>query len=281
MKSDLACLPCAIAQGLRTARVATSEPMLLADAFSAVVEAARHFDLECSPAANATRAVKAVCEATHNDDPYRDIKRRQNSVALKLAQVTAKAVEGSADRIETALLVSCFGNVIDLGAQDSFNLEKELKTMFDDGFAVNSLSDFKHRLATARNVLLLADNAGEIVFDRSLLEALPPGIRKTVAVKSGPIINDATVEDALQVGLDRAARIITTGGSDLGINEKNCSEDFLLELGRADLVLAKGHANLETLNERREGIFFLLKAKCDVVAHELGVETGSLVFVKY
>jgi len=255
--------------------------MLLANGFSAVLEATRHFDLECSPAANATCSVRAACQATQNDDPYKDIKRRQNSMALNMEQVTKKAVEESADRIETALLVSCFGNVIDLGAQDSFDLEKELKRMFTNGFAKESLSDFKGRLATARSVLLLADNAGEIVFDRSLLEVLPSGIRKTVAVKSGPIINDATIEDALQVGLDRAARIMSTGSNDLGINKKNCSEEFLRELSRTDMIVAKGHANFESLNERKEGIFFLLKAKCDVVARELGVQTGSLVFVRY
>ena len=281
MKSDPACLPCAIAQGLRTARIATTDPLLLPNAVSAVLEAARQFDLENSPAANATCAVKAVCETIHNSDPYRDAKREQNRLALRLHQSMKKAVEDSADRLETALLVSCFGNVIDLGAQDSFDLEKELNTLFEIGFARSSLAEFRDRLETATSILFIADNSGEIVFDKTLLEELPSTMRKTIAVKSGPIINDATVEDALKAGLDRVARIITTGSDDLGINQNRCSHEFLSELNKAHLILAKGHANFETLNELNKGIFFLLKAKCDVVARELGVKTGSFVFAQY
>jgi len=281
LKSDPACLPCAIAQGLRAARAATSDPLLLPNAVSAVLDAAAQFDLEDSPAANATCAVKAVCETIQNPDPYREAKREQNRLALKLYQSTKKVVEDSADRIETALLVSCFGNVIDLGAQDSFDLEKELTTLFERGFARSDLAEFKDRLETARSILLVADNSGEIVFDKALLEELPSTVRKTIAVKSGPIINDATVEDALKVGLDRVARIITTGSDDLGVNQDRCSPEFLSELDKADLVLAKGHANFETLNELKKGVFFLLKAKCDIVARELGVKTGSLVFAQY
>lgn len=281
MKSDLACLPCAIAQGLRAARVATSDPLLLSNAISEVLEVATRFDLEDSPAANATSAVKAVSRAIQNSDPYRDTKREQNRLALKLYQFTKKAVEESADRIETALLVSCFGNVIDLGAQDSFDLEEELKTLFEKGFARSDVEEFKNKLETAESILLIADNSGEIVFDKVLLEELPSMMRKTIAVKSGPIINDATVEDALEVGLDRVARIITTGSDDLGVNQDRCSQEFLSELNKAHLILAKGHANFETLNEMRKGRFFLLKAKCDVVSSELGVETGSLVFARY
>lgn len=281
MKSDPACLPCAIAQGLRAAQVATSDPLLLSGAVSAVLEAASRFNLEDSPAANATCAVKAVCQTIQNSDPYRDTKREQNRLALKLCQFTKKAVEDSVDRLETALLVSCFGNVIDLGAQDSFDLDKEMNTLFERGFSRSDLDQFKNRLETASSILLVADNSGEIVFDKALLQELPPTMHKIVAVKSGPIINDATIEDALNIGLDRIARIITTGSDDLGVNQDRCSPEFLSELNKSDLVLAKGHANFETLNELKKGIFFLLKVKCDIVARELGVKVGSLVFARY
>jgi uncharacterized protein with ATP-grasp and redox domains len=269
-----------VIQGLRAANAGANSHSLLATAYCAVLEALGGFDLDESPAANATLAVKAVCRATGNEDPYREIKREQNRLALELESEMKAMIAKSSHRIETAMLVSAFGNIIDLGAQDSFDLSRELETLFQKGFAISEIAEFLRELERARRLLFLADNAGEIVFDRILLETLPADLEKVLVVKSGPIINDATTADALMVGADRAARVITTGGSDLGVNRDNCSEEFLEALAKADIVIAKGHANFETLNEEKRGIFFLLKAKCAVVARALGVETGSLVFLR-
>jgi uncharacterized protein with ATP-grasp and redox domains len=280
LRSDLACLPCAVIQGLRAANAGANSQSLLAAAYCAVLEALGGFDLDKSPAANATLAVKAVHTATGNEDPYKEIKREQNRLALELESEMRRMIARSSHRIETALLVSAFGNIIDLGAQESFDLSKELATLFERRFAISEIGEFLGELERARRLLFLADNAGEIVFDRILLETLPADLEKVLAVKSGPIINDATTADAMMVGADRVARVITTGGSDLGVNGDNCSEEFLEALAKTDIVIAKGHANFETLNEEKRGIFFLLKAKCAVVARALGVETGSLVFLR-
>jgi hypothetical protein len=280
LKSVLDCLPCAIEQGLRAGRAGPAEISKLPDIVSAVLQSAKSFDLDDSPAGNATRAVKAVCSAIGNDDPYKNIKREQNLLALRVYPRILEAVRESGDVMEAALLASCFGNVIDLGAQDSFDLEKEMKSLLMSRFARSDIAGFKDRLKAAKSMLLLADNSGEIVFDRILLEQLPPELRKTVAVKSGPIINDATVEDAIQVDMGRVSRIMATGCATLGIDWGSCSREFLSEFNAADIVIAKGHANFETLNEIGRGIFFLLKAKCDVVARELAVPKGSLVMVK-
>ena len=281
MKSDLACIPCAMVQALRAASIGTEDPALFAEASRGVLEAARNFDLGRSPAANATLAVKAVCQAIGNEDPYLSIKRSQNEAALRLEETARRTIDASPDRLAGALIVSCLGNVIDLGAQDSYDIEKEFASASELCFERSDLGEFLKQLRSAQKILLLADNSGEILFDRMFLDALPPTLVKTVAVKSGPIINDATMCDALMVGLDRAARVIVTGGSELGVDLKSCSEELLEELRKTDIVVAKGHANFETLNEEKMGIYFLLKAKCEVVARELGVETGSLVFARY
>jgi uncharacterized protein with ATP-grasp and redox domains len=267
-------------QALRAASIGTSDPSLFAEASRAVLEAARCFRLDRTPAANATLLVKRACQAIGYKDPYSSIKREQNSAALRLAPTARRLIEDSSDSMASALLVSCIGNVIDLGAQDSFDLEKELATLSRQRFAKSDLGDFRERLSGARRLLLIADNCGEIVFDQVFLATLPSTLALTVAVKSGPIIDDASVDDALMVGLDGTARVIPTGSDELGVDIDHCSHELLRELETADLVVAKGHANFETLNEEKMGIFFLLKAKCQVVARELGVETGSLVFVR-
>lgn len=267
-------------QALRAASIGTDDASLFAKASRAVLEIGPDFNLDLSPAANATLAVKAVTQAIGNPDPYRSAKIAQNKAALRLEETAKRTIEASFDRVARALIISCIGNVIDLGAQDSFDLEDEFSSASEQDFARADLDEFRKRLSGARKLLLIADNSGEILFDRIFLDTLPPAVAKTVVVKSGPIINDATVDDALMVGLDRTARIITTGGSELGVKLEDCPGELLQELRDADIILAKGHANFETLNEENMGIFFLLKAKCDVVAHELGVATGSLVLVR-
>jgi len=102
-----------------------------------------------------------------------------------------------------------------------------------------------------------------------------------LSVKSGPIINDATVDDARQAGLDRMGRIIETGNNFIGINLKQASPEFSREFEDADMIISKGQGNFESLDEiKGKKIFFLLKAKCEKIARELGVNYLDVVFMK-
>jgi uncharacterized protein with ATP-grasp and redox domains len=127
----------------------------------------------------------------------------------------------------------------------------------------------------------LGDNSGEIVFDKLLVQVLKDkGLEVTFCVKSGPIINDATMEDAHAVGMTHLVSVIETGSNDIGINLQNCSSQFLKALKESDIILAKGHGNFETCNDLPYNFYFLLKAKCSVVARALGVDRGDIVFKK-
>ena len=138
---------------------------------------------------------------------------------------------------------------------------------------IQELADAADR---ARDILYLADNAGEIVFDRLLIEQLPPG-RVTVAVKGGPVLNDATRSDAAVAGLNELAEVIDNGSDAPGTLLGDCSHSFRERFDRADLVIAKGQGNYETLSDARKDVFFLLKAKCPVIAHHLGCDVGRTV----
>jgi len=127
-------------------------------------------------------------------------------------------------------------------------------------------------------VLYLGDNSGEIVLDTILVEyLLKLGKKVTFTVKSAPIINDATLEDAHFAGIDRLARVIETGSNDIGVCWENASAEFISEFESADIIIAKGHGNFETCLGRKENIYFLLKTKCELVASELNVPLGSIV----
>jgi hypothetical protein len=140
---------------------------------------------------------------------------------------------------------------------------------------------FVRELKPGRRLLYLGDNCGKIVFDRVLVEHLVAlGLTVTFVVKSGPVINDATLRDARDTGMTRVCRVITTGSNDIGVHWARASAEFRRHAYAADVILAKGHGNFETCVGRPGNYYFLLKAKCDMVAQELGVKLGDTVFRK-
>ena len=139
----------------------------------------------------------------------------------------------------------------------------------------------KHReLIRKFQVLFIADNCGEIIFDRVLLEELDE-VEKIVAVKSKPFINDVTINDVDNTGIDRTAKIMETGTCNLNMDGDEINTEFRNIFNKANIIISKGHANFEALHGECEDIFFLLRAKCDVVANILGVCKGDFVFTKF
>ncbi len=212
-------------------------------------------------------------------DPYYEDKKESNITAMELANEIRKEIETSDDPIDRALHAAAAGNLIDLGINHDFDIRTDLHLLIDQGFAKSDLDIFRKELKRGKRLLYLGDNAGEIAFDKLLIEQLvSQHIDVTFTVKSGPIINDATMEDADTVGMSEVARVIETGSNDIGINWQAVSPEFMEHLAQADIVLSKGQGNFETCNQRKENIYFLLKAKCDLVANELGVKLGDMVF---
>jgi hypothetical protein len=258
-------------------------------------------DLSRSPAFNSTRALKTVPERTGCRDPYADEKREYNSLALALRPHLESVVEGARDRLLTAAMVAVAGNAIDLGiARDPrIDVAGSLRDVLEAGFAVNDIAGLRAALAPAPKsqtilaggelrspcapavrVMYLADNAGEIVFDRELVRVIAEsGSEVTVAVHGGPILNDALAEDAARAGMGEIARITSTGSDWVGLEWDTCDPGFRDEFARATVVIAKGQGYYETLGEDMpvcpEETYFILKAKCPAVARSLGVRTGQ------
>jgi uncharacterized protein with ATP-grasp and redox domains len=134
----------------------------------------------------------------------------------------------------------------------------------------------KDEITEARSILYLADNAGEIVFDRLLIEKMPRE-KITMAVKGGPIINDALWEDAELVGLTEMVKVVDNGSDAAGTVLDTCSDEFRNLFENAEVIISKGQANYETLNDVEENIFFLLTSKCPVIAHDIGCNLGDMI----
>lgn len=246
-------------------------------------------DTEMNPPSVARDFYTLLERFTGTADPYREIKKNSNDAVLKLYPTIMGRIKKEPDPLSAALCASAAGNIIDYGAMRGVtdgDIMESFETALRCGIDQSFYRVFREAVTGKRRILIIGDNAGEIVFDRILVEMLP--CREPVyAVRGGPIINDVTVEDAVYTGMDTSARIICTGEVLPGVDFSASSEEFLDAASSADVIIAKGQGNLETLwDESLEGrvkqgahVFFILKVKCGVVASMLSKKTGDTAFL--
>jgi damage-control phosphatase, subfamily I len=275
------CIACLFTQALNTARMASTDPLLhvrVLKEVAAYVSTRAH--LNQTPAALSQPLYELVSRLTGVSDPYAAKKSETNEIALELLPAIEPFLAAAVDPLDAALHAAVAGNIIDFGIGHSFDIRKDILPVLTQPFATEALEDFRAELMPGRRVMYLGDNCGEIVFDSLLVrEILKTGARVTFAVKSGPIINDATMADARQAGLTDLVPVMETGVNDVGTVIERCSPAFRREFEQADLIVAKGHGNFETCNDTHGNFYFLLKIKCQVVAQELGIPAGQIVFM--
>ncbi len=275
MKTYLDCLPCFVEQALRAARIATNDDKVIKQVLDEVGCMIKDTPMENTPAESGIRVYGKIREITGVADPYREIKQRHIAEARALYPELEKMVAKAKDPLLTAIRIAIAGNVIDLGINKTFNLVADIKEILIKDFAVFDYEAFKKALYNAEKVLYIGDNAGESVFDKLLIKQLNKPVK--FAVRSQPIINDATMEDALASGLDEVAELIDSGSKAPGTILRHSTPEFMEVYQKADLVISKGQGNYEGLSDEDRPIFFLLKAKCPVIARDMGVQEGDIV----
>ena len=282
MKVEPDCVACIISRGVAEVDEATSNPALRFKAMSELLRLLiKDFRPSAVPANLGTQREVVVRWVTGNADPYKRIKRLSNEKALKLLPYARKLVEQGytvQDRFKRACLCAIVGNVMEFdipGHRFTFNgLKKAFRDAAKD-LVIDDTNSVYELARKAHTVLYLTDNAGEIVFDTLLVEQLKNmGLTVTVAVKGGPVINDATMEDAEVSGMCKVAdRVITTGTDCVGMVMDKVSSEFLKEYDCVDIVFAKGMGYAETLTEYKlkKPHFLLFRTKCSPVANFFGV----------
>lgn len=278
MKVEPECAACILSRGAAEVKEATTNPALR---YRAMCDLLRLLVKEFRPTAVAadlgTERDRVIRRVTGSVDPYKRSKRISNEKALKLLSYARKIVEegyAQEDRFKRACMIAIVGNLIEFdipGHKASFSsLKKSFREASKD-LVVNDLNTAYELAKKAHNVLYLTDNAGEIVFDTLLVEQLKNmGVTVMVAVKGGPVINDATLEDAAASGMMKIAdNVITTGTDAVGFAAKEVSHEFLKAYELADLVIAKGMGYAETLTEHKlkKPHLLLLRTKCEPVAN--------------
>jgi damage-control phosphatase, subfamily I len=281
MKTTLDCIPCFARQALDAARYVTDDVAIQERILRSVLRQVADMDLSQSPPVVAQKVHRNLRRITGIEDPYREIKDRYNEMALRMMPDLRVRMEKTNDPLFFALRFAVAGNVIDLGVKGGIG-EDEVRSALDNTLQEpfhGDREDFRHAVLKARNILYLADNAGEIVFDRLLIERLLPK-RIVLAVRGTPVLNDATRIDAEGVGLSAIVEVIDNGSDAPGTILNDCSEDFRSRFFAADLIIAKGQGNFETLSEADADIYFLFKAKCPVLADHVGLPLGTHVAIR-
>jgi len=281
LKATLDCLECIGTQALRAARLATPDETLQRRVLDACVSAVPGMDLARSPAALSLLVYETAQRVTGIADPYCEAKRAQNEMALAIEDELRALVRESAHPLDAALRLSAAGNIIDLGTMrvHEIDIQEAIAEVMRQRFSVDHSAAFEESLKRCKDLLFLLDNAGEIVFDKILIEELLKHTSVTAVVKAGPIINDAMMEDAEIVGLTRICEVIDNGGAFVGSPLDMVPEQFLARMRRADVIVGKGQGNYETIDDFPGDVFLILRAKCEVIARHMGVQYGQVALI--
>lgn len=278
MITSLDCIPCCILQALEAARMTSNDTAVHEKILGEVLQWAGNIDLKTPAPIIKQRIHRRLREILGKEDPYREAKDHQNRMALSIIHDLKARIEAAKDPLDMAMRLAIAGNVIDMGVPGAItelrvreNIEQCLLEPL-----VGNVEKFIEAAARAKTILYLTDNAGEIVFDRLLIEQLNP-TRVTVAVRGGPVMNDATMPDALAAGLHEISEVIDNGSDAPGTVLSDCSPSFRKRFKEADLIIAKGQGNFETLSDESGNIFFLFKVKCKFLAEYAEIKLGSHV----
>ena len=278
MKFHCDCFQCIAKHALESARLVTKDERVHMRVMREVMRNSADIDPRMSPPAMVQLAHRAIRRSVGDPDPYREAKRRHTRMALSLLPTLERRVRRAKDPFEMAVRFAIAGNCIDMGTRLEIGPKHVLDTL--ERAAKAPLEGDARKLAAAArgagSILYLADNAGEIVFDRLVLARLPKG-KTTVAVRGGPVINDATMEDARASGLMDVVPVIDNGSDAPGTILRDCSSGFKKRFREAGLVIAKGQGNYETLSDAGRRIVFLLIAKCGIICDSLGMRQGDMV----
>lgn len=224
-------------------------------------------------------------EFTNVDDPYMEVKKEFNDIMLKLEPEYTRLIENSEDPLHTALIASGTANLIDFGAFEDVSEDTIMSQMSS---CIKNLSlpqeeygKFTDMLDKHRSLLILGDNCGEIVLDKILVRQLQrafPDIAITYAARDRPILNDATLEDAEYVGMDKIADTVSSGSDLPGFVSSACRNNFIDFYKKQPLILAKGVGNFEGADHDDYRIFFLFMVKCRTISKNLGIAVNTLNF---
>lgn len=280
MKTHLECIPCTVNSYLRLVDTDVIPSGKREELMRQLLGFLSGVDYHISPPAMGRELHRMIRASLQNPDPYLEIKEKYNRMMLDLYPSFREMVEQSDVPFETAMRLAIGGNVIDFGAKYKFDVMDTIQMAMEHELAIDDSAALKRAVDNAHSLLYIGDNCGEIVLDKLFLETLDVP-EKTFVVRGGPVINDVTIDDARLVGMEKVARVVTTGDDSPGAVWESASPEFRRLFQEADVVISKGQGNLEGLMEvKHDHIYFLLVTKCELIGERIGTSSGSFVVRK-
>ena len=282
MRTHLECIPCFIKQSLEAVRMVTDDEKIHTKVLQEIMKHLQKVSFTDSPPKLSRKVHEIIREITGSKDPYKKVKEKSNELAKKKYSYLKKLVNESDDSLLMATKLSIIGNVIDFGTINRFNVDQMIEFSIKQELDESLYLRYKNTLDHSKTILFLADNAGEIFYDKLLLEEIVKKQKQiNFIVKANPIINDALVKDAKFAGIDKIANIIEWDSnqkmSSPGIILSYASKQFLQIYESSDIVLSKGQGNYEGLSNVDREIFFMLVVKCPLVAKDINSDVGKLI----
>jgi len=278
MKAFLECISCIIRQTIEILYRNVKSEKKRQKTLTAVIRKLSKVDIHQMTPPEATKlAHDEIQRLTGINDLYKEPKRLNNLEALELYPYLKKLVKSAKDPLLMAIRLAIAGNIIDYGALAEFNIRDTVKDVLKKKFAVSDYKRFKKDLKKAKLLLYVGDNAGEIVFDRVLIEELVKHVDIIFAVKSKPVLNDVLIADAKMVGLDKIVKVIPSGSDHAGTTVSKGTKEFKRLFKKADIIIAKGQGNWETMDSEKRNIYFLLKMKCPCLAKASGFRKDDII----
>ena len=289
MKLEPECVGCILNQVLKAFKLV--RPDIPHDVIISAQKKLMSFLLNFDESANAAPifgkvAYGIISEMLNDKDPYRALKQESNKLALGLYEKAKEIIDKADDPLFEAIIVAALGNTIDFATQHQINLISDIKNFTTEDLVINDYRSFKKSLEKANHLLIIGDNAGEIVFDKllvSTLKALYPNLEIVYSVRSAPIINDATIEDAKYINLTDLVHVIESSAAP-GVDLTSSTKEFKKLFFRKDgVILSKGQGNFESLYGIEipdKDVYYLLKAKCNLMERIFNVKIGDLIFKK-
>jgi len=284
MKTSIDCIPCFYKQAITAAKFANCDELThrrIIDELSKIVAC---LDMNNPPPVIGRSIYRLVEKISNCPDPFNSVKEKANILAKRVYPKLLYWLNHSEDRLLTAIDIAALGNMIDYGAQYSFDYNTEIEKLIKGEFInlnkpIFEYEAFKTVLNKAEIILYILDNAGEVLFDRVLMEVLKKlGKQIIISYRHGPIINDATITDVKFCNLDELGELISSGCDAPGVLLNTCSEEFLKYYNTVDLIISKGQGNFEALEgSAQRTISFLFKIKCLIVAQYLGCQVGDVI----
>ena len=284
MNIENECLVCIYNQALKSAKNLNCDDKTTKKIMDKTAKILIKYDLDVTPPFIAKDVYKNIAKIVNKKDPLKNIKEKSTKEAIKLQNYVKKKIRDSDDKLFTAIKAAIAGNVIDFGSQKQFDLKEAVREVFEKEFGECDYDDFLKDIKNSKLILYIADNTGEHIYDKLLLEVLTKTYKdkEFVYVTRGkPIINDVTILEAKKAVIDKVCKVVSSGVDTPGLDLSRALKKFLKLFKKSDMVIAKGMGNYETMyGVIDKKAYFLFKVKCNVVARSLKKEVGDIMLLE-